>query len=116
MNAETPFPEDVVASLDDAGRRLMDVDTGGLTGAGKAYEMVAQSAALALQDAVDSLRNVSLLADTAAGVALSQLLATGDERYATILTATQQMKASAADAFGRISTVAANAVETFPKA
>ncbi|PXA91128.1 hypothetical protein DMC25_02600 [Caulobacter sp. D4A] len=115
MTAETPLPEDVVASLNDAGQRLMNVDTSSLTGVGKAHHMVAQSAAIAVQDAEDGLRNLSLLAGTAAGVAMSEMLAAGDPRNAAVLDATQQMKASAADAFDRITTVAANAVETFPK-
>ena len=37
------------------------------SGAGKAYQSVAQSAAIAVQDAADALRNVSTNATTAAG-------------------------------------------------
>lgn len=46
------------------------------SGAGKAYQSVAQSAAIAVQDAADALRNVSTIATTAAGVAMAQYLAT----------------------------------------
>lgn len=48
------------------------------SGQGKAYQSVAQSTAIAVQDATDALRNVTTVASTAAGVALAQILATGN--------------------------------------
>lgn len=45
------------------------------SGAGKAYQSVAQSAAIAVQDATDELRNMATLSTTATGVALAQMLA-----------------------------------------
>jgi hypothetical protein len=45
------------------------------SGAGKAYQSVAQTAAIAVQDAADGLRNMSTLSTTATGVALAQMLA-----------------------------------------
>jgi len=47
-------------------------------GAGKAYQSVAQSTAIAIQDATDTLRNFSTIGTTAAGVAVAQMVATGD--------------------------------------
>ncbi len=41
------------------------------SGAGKAYQSVAQSSAIAVQDAADALRNISTIATTAAGAALN---------------------------------------------
>ena len=41
----------------------------------KAFQSVAQSTALAVQDAVDNLRNVNTISSTAIGVAMAQMLA-----------------------------------------
>ena len=46
--------------------------------AGRAYQLIAQSAAIAVQDAADALRNITSVATTAAGVAMAQFLASGD--------------------------------------
>lgn len=43
-------------------------------GGGKAYESVAQSAALAIQDATDHLRNINTISATALAIALAQSL------------------------------------------
>ena len=48
------------------------------SGAGKAYQSVAQSTAIAIQDAADALRNASVVSLTASGVAVAQMLAQGD--------------------------------------
>lgn len=44
-------------------------------GAMKAYQSVAQSTALAIQDSVDNLRNINTISTTALGVAVAQMLA-----------------------------------------
>lgn len=84
------------------------------SGAGKAYQAVAQSAAIAVQDAADALRNVSTIATTAAGVAMAQYLATGDEKYARVLTQTQTMMQGATEDFTRVGSAAANVLKGFP--
>ncbi|MEG2805431.1 hypothetical protein [Stenotrophomonas sp.] len=84
------------------------------SGAGKAYQSVAQSAAIAVQDAADALRNVSTIATTAAGVAMAQYLATGDEKYAKVLNQAQSMMQGATDDFSRVGTAAATVLKGFP--
>ncbi|KAG0912768.1 hypothetical protein G6F31_021463 [Rhizopus arrhizus] len=84
------------------------------SGAGKAYQSVAQSAAIAVQDAADALRNVSTIATTAAGVAMAQYLATGDEKYARVLTQAQPMLPGATAAFTRVGSAAATVLKDFP--
>ena len=54
-------------------------------GAGRAYQLIAQSAAIAVQDAADALRNITSVATTAAGVAMAQFLASGDPASLEIL-------------------------------
>jgi hypothetical protein len=83
-------------------------------GAGKAYQAVAASAALAIQDAVDALRHSSTVATSASGMALAQLLASGDPRYLRVLVAAQEMMVSATQNFAAVSTAAAAIVKEFP--
>jgi exosome complex RNA-binding protein Rrp42 (RNase PH superfamily) len=84
------------------------------SGAGKAYQMVAQTSALAIQDAVDSLRNAGTLADAASAAALSQLMATGEPRYADVLKAAEQMRADAVNIFSARTKAAIAALNEFP--
>ncbi len=82
---------------------------------GKAYQSVAQSTALAVQDAADALRNVSTMATTAAGVALAQILATGQvERYKPTLDSAQDIMSNAIQDFGKIGMAAGEILKTFP--
>ncbi len=84
------------------------------SGAGKAYQAVAQSTALAIQDAADTLRNLSTIATTAAGVAMAQLLATGDQKYATTLQEAQKLMQSATTDFSNVGTAASTVLKNFP--
>lgn len=85
------------------------------SGAGKAYQSVAQSTALAVQDATDALRNVSTMATTAAGVALAQILATGDApRYQPTLDSAQALMTAAIADFSSIGTAAGTILKSFP--
>ncbi|MQP68121.1 hypothetical protein GE253_22650 [Niveispirillum sp. SYP-B3756] len=84
------------------------------SGAGKAYQSVAQAAAIAVQDAADALRNATTIASTAAGVAMAQFLATGDSRYKEALTLAQEMTKSATTDFSNIGTAASTVLKSFP--
>lgn len=84
------------------------------SGAGKAYQLVAHSAALAVQDAANALSGMSTLAATAMGAALTRFLTTGDPKYLAGVAAAVDMVKLATDDFARISTAASVAVTTFP--
>jgi malonyl CoA-acyl carrier protein transacylase len=84
------------------------------SGAGKAYQSVAQSSAIAVQDSADTLRNLSTIATTAIGVAMAQLLATKDPSYATVITTAQQVIKNATDEFAQVGATAAAIVKEFP--
>jgi hypothetical protein len=84
------------------------------SGAGKAYQSVAQSTAIAVQDAADALRNVSTIATTAVGVAMAQLLATGEDKYAKAITTAQQLMVGATADFTNIGAAAAQVLKSFP--
>jgi hypothetical protein len=84
------------------------------SGAGKAYQLVAHSAALAVQDAANALSGVSTLAATASAVALTRFLTTGDPKYLAGVAAAIDMVKSATEEFAHISTAASVAVRAFP--
>lgn len=61
------------------------VDAGG-GGASQSSQAVAQATAVAVQDAVDGLRNMTTIATTAVGAALADWMATGAaEPYETVI-------------------------------
>jgi len=84
------------------------------SGAGKAYQSVAQSSAIAVQDATDTLRNISTIATTAMGVAMAQLLATGEPKYADAITTAQGMLSAATTEYANIGVAASTVLKQFP--
>jgi hypothetical protein len=84
------------------------------SGAGKAYQSVAQSTAIAVQDAADNLRNVSTIATTAIGVAMAQYLATKDAKYAEVIKEAKAVMSDATQNFGDIGSAAATILRGFP--
>ena len=85
------------------------------SGAGKAYQAVAQSAALAIQDAADALRNASTIAAAANGAALAQMLATPpNPAAAEALKAAQTMMTRAIADYAAIGAAAAAMLKEFP--
>ncbi len=83
-------------------------------GAGKAYQSVAQSTAIAVQDAADNLRNVNSISTTALGVLLSQFIETGDQKYADAINIAQNMQINAANAFKLVGINSADVLKDFP--
>ena len=81
----------------------------------KAQQAVAQSAAIAIQDAADNLRNLSTITTTAIGVALAQLLATGDEKYAKVIEEAQKVMVNGTENFASIGEKATKVLQDFPK-
>jgi len=85
------------------------------SGAGKAYQSVAQSAAITVQDATDQLRNMGVIGTTAAGVAVSQMLATGDvEKYTPILAEINTLLTNSAENYATVGEGAATVLTGFP--
>ncbi|WP_086933811.1 hypothetical protein [Agarilytica rhodophyticola] len=79
----------------------------------KAQQAVAQTTAIAVQDAADNLRNISTVTSTAIGVALAQLLATGDEKYIKVIDEAEKALASAVENFATVGEKAAKILEGF---
>lgn len=79
----------------------------------KAQQAVAQTTAIAVQDAADNLRNISTVTSTAIGVALAQLLATVDEKYIKVIDEAEKALASAVENFATVGEKVAKILEGF---
>lgn len=86
------------------------------SGAGKAYQSVAQSSAIAVQDATDALRNITTMATSAAGIAIAQMLANPDtvSQYTPVLDAAKAIMSTAAQDYATIGSTAASILQEFP--
>ena len=84
------------------------------SGAGKAYQSVAQSAAIAVQDATDALRNVTTIAATATAAATAQFLASGDPRYLEALPQMAGIVDKAIADYKAVGEAAASILKAFP--
>ena len=83
--------------------------------AGKAYQAVAQSAGITIQDATDSLRNVQTMSNTARGAALGQLLATEDvATFTAVTTAIATMETACIANYTAIGAAASGVLAGFP--
>ncbi len=76
MADSTNINSQIVASINAVQKAVMSPQVVKTSGAGKAYQSVAQSSAIAVQDATDYLRNVGTIMTTALGVATAEYLAT----------------------------------------
>ncbi|MGD9159781.1 MAG: hypothetical protein PVG39_15305 [Desulfobacteraceae bacterium] len=104
----------VVDSLSVASQATMKPDIVRIEGAGKAYQSVAQSMAIAIQDATDNLRNLNTISTTAQGVAMAKYLETKESDYGQIIEQAQKMSTEAAETFRLIGTNAADVLKGFP--
>jgi hypothetical protein len=87
------------------------------TGSGKAFNFVAQAAAMAVQDATDNLRNISTMSTTAIGVAMTQLVSSGDvQTWGPVVQVAQTLVRNCAVDFQTIGTQAAEVLRSFPPA
>jgi hypothetical protein len=105
----------IVDSLEVIAQNTLSANANKLSGAGKAFQSVSQSSAIAVQDATDNLRNVSTMATTAMGVAMAQMLATGQVgNYGEIIENATKMMTASTEFFGTVGNKASALVDTFP--
>lgn len=105
----------IVNALDITQQTTMSGKVSKLSGSGKAYQSVSQSSAIAVQDATDTLRNISAMATTAMGVAISQMLSTGDvDTYKGVIDAANSMVSNSTDNFAKVGENAGGLLGKFP--
>lgn len=85
-------------------------------GAGKAYQAVAQSMAIAVQDITDHLRNISMLASTAVAVATEMMIANPEQvdQYSRVIEKAQGTVSKAAQSFEEVGMKAGKVLNQFP--
>ena len=88
-----------------------------LAAAGRAYQSVAQSAAIAIQDGTDYLRNLNTISTTSIGVAMALLVA-GDPKgnAAKIIQTAQNVAAAGIQQFSQVGAAAIQVASGFPQA
>jgi hypothetical protein len=112
--ADSTVNNQVLNSINTVQQATMQDPVIKTSGAGKAYQMVAQSTALAIQDATDNLRNLSTVSTTAIGAAIAQYLATGEKKYSDAIATAQNLVGTAAGQFKTIGEDAADVLNGFP--
>ncbi len=94
-----------------------EISGGGLAGghgAGVAFQSVALSTSTAIQDGADYMRNVSTMATATIGIALAQLVATQDKKWADVIEIAQKAISGAAKNFGEIGKEAMTIASGYP--
>ena len=89
------FDSQIIDAINQTQKAVMAPQVVLASGQGKAFQVVAQAAAIAVQDAGDALRAVSTIAATASAAAMARFLATGDEKYLVGIATAQEMVVAA---------------------
>lgn len=110
MDGVNPKVLDIITQAQKA--TILNPEVVTTSGNGKAYQSVAQSAAIAVQDATDALRNISTIATTAAGVAIAQALA--ENPNPTALQEISEMMTTAISDYSAIAKAAVGMLNSFP--
>lgn len=83
-------------------------------GTSRSYQLVAQSAALAVQDATDHMRNVNTIGAAAMGAGMANFLSTGNpEHIGTLHEQTKAMNEEAVSNFKSVGTNASKVVKNY---
>ena len=83
-------------------------------GAGKAYQSVATSMAITVQDATDYMRTVSVVCQSAIAVFTVKLVATQDPQYAEKIGKVTQTMEKSIKVFKEMGTAASEVLNNFP--
>ncbi len=85
------------------------------SGAGKAYQSVAQSTAIAIQDAADYLRNMGTITSTTIGVAFADWMVTKKAHpYTEIIDKANETMTAATATFKQVGAAAKTVLQEFP--
>ena len=85
------------------------------SGTGKAYQAVAQSTAIAIQDAADYLRNMGTITSTTIGVAFAEWMVTKKAKpYQEIIQQATDTMNDAKKTFGDIGSAATTVLQNYP--
>jgi hypothetical protein len=86
-----------------------------LAAAGRAYLSVAQSAAIAIQDATDYLRSMNTISSTAAGIGIAMVIAGETQKGAKVISTAAALATASVVQFTAISGAAVAVASSFPQ-
>jgi len=112
--AENSMNEMVIEAVTKTNEIVSSIDMITAQGAGKAFQGVAHSSTLSIQDGADYLRNISTIATAGIGVAAEKLVTTLDPQYADIINKLQESVKEAAEITKTIGMNAGAVVTNFP--
>ncbi|MCL1051842.1 hypothetical protein L2755_19755 [Shewanella abyssi] len=116
MDSEQHVNTQIIETLNQVQEATLTGNVIKASGVGKALQSISQSSAIAVQDATDNLRNINTMATTAMGVALSQMLATGQtDPYADILKEVNTLVQHSTTNFTTVGAGASQVLEEFSK-
>jgi hypothetical protein len=87
-----------------------------LAAAGRAYQSVAQSAAIAIQDATDYLRSINTISSTAAGIGIAMVIAGKKPEGIAVITQAAVIATAGVAQFTAVTTAAVAVASSFPQA
>jgi hypothetical protein len=85
-----------------------------LAAAGRAYQSVAQSAAIAIQDAADFLRSMNTISSTAAGIGIAMVIA-GNAKGKDVIEEAAKIATNGVTQFTAATGAAVTVASSFPK-
>ena len=111
--ASTPVSQ-VSAALAAATKATLSPSVIQAAGAGKSYQSVAQSTAIAVQDATDYLRNVMTISSVAYGMAMVLIVADQDTLAKKLIEGATTISTDAATQFKTVGTYAGQVLKGYP--
>lgn len=106
--------EQVTAALAAASKATLSPSVIQAAGAGKSYQSVAQSTAIAVQDATDYLRNVMTISSVAYGMAMVLIVAGDDDKAKSLIKGATTISTDAATQFKSVGTYAGQVLKGYP--
>ncbi|NEO98209.1 MAG: hypothetical protein F6K58_05850 [Symploca sp. SIO2E9] len=106
-----------MSNLNEINSQVIDPKVVKTEGAGKAYQSVANSMAITVQDATDYLRTNLMVSAAVSAVCLEKMLENVPVNvglYAPVLAAAQANVVTATENFTKVGTAAANVLKNFP--
>lgn len=116
MPDATKIPPQIIDAINTNQKATMLAGVVRTAGAGKAYQSVAQSSAIAVQDAADNLRNMGTLTSTAIGAAFTQILNNPSQanNYEDVIKFAQDAMTRSIEQFKKVGNDAAQVLRQFP--
>lgn len=103
-----------MSQLDQINSQVLDPSVIKAQGAGKAYQAVATSMAITVQDATDYMRTMSVVSQAALSLCIEKIVVEQDPAYVPILAIVQENMDKSIETFGKMVKAAGEGLKNFP--